>query len=100
MSVPMIDYGTYASNLFNQCQALGYVTDRLNAQPLKGHELTTGMPINAVKPPPLLKGYLKLGASICAPPAIDPTFGTVDFLTILQLSKIDPRYARHFLNER
>lgn len=100
VSVPMIDHGTYASNLFNQCQALGYVTDRFNAQPLKGHELTTGMPIKAVKPPPLLKGYLKLGASICAPPAIDPAFGTVDFLTILQLSKIDPRYARHFLAER
>jgi putative hemolysin len=35
--------------------------------------------------PRLLGAYLALGARICAPPAIDRAFGTVDFLTWLDL---------------
>lgn len=40
----------------------------------------------AAEPPPiprLLTAYLALGARICAPPAIDREFGTIDFLTCL-----------------
>lgn len=37
------------------------------------------------KIPRLLSAYLALGARICAPPAIDREFGTVDFLTWLDL---------------
>jgi putative hemolysin len=98
VSVPMLGEGRYAWNLFRQCQRLGLVTTEFNAQPLKGRELSVDSFLETVRPPPLLKGYLKLGAIIVAPPAIDPLFGTADFLTLLQLSKIDPRYARHFLD--
>ncbi len=35
--------------------------------------------------PRLLTAYLALGARLCAPPAIDRAFGTVDFLTWLDL---------------
>jgi len=31
------------------------------------------------RPPRLLRTYLALGAKICAPPAIDREFGTIDF---------------------
>jgi putative hemolysin len=37
------------------------------------------------KIPRLLTAYLALGARICAPPAIDREFGTIDFLTWLDL---------------
>lgn len=47
--------------------------------------------------PPLLKGYLRLGAWICGEPAWDPDFNTADLLILLPLSRINPRYARHFL---
>ena len=50
-----------------------------------------------VEPPPLIKGYLKLGAKICSAPAWDPDFNTADVLTMLRLSEINPRYAKHFL---
>jgi putative hemolysin len=47
--------------------------------------------------PPLLRGYLRLGAWVCGPPAYDPDFGVADFLVLLSLDRVDPRYLRHFL---
>lgn len=47
--------------------------------------------------PPLLKGYLRLGAWICGEPAWDPAFNTADLLVLLPLARIEARYARHFL---
>lgn len=41
--------------------------------------------------PRLLLAYLALGARICGPPAIDRAFGTVDFLTLLDLHAIPER---------
>ena len=46
--------------------------------------------------PPLFKGYLRLGAQVCGAPTYDPDFHTADFLTVLKLSHVSPRYAKHF----
>jgi putative hemolysin len=50
----------------------------------------------AVEVPPLIKGYLRLGAKVCGEPAWDPDFNSADFLIWLSLDNISPRYARHF----
>lgn len=50
--------------------------------------------------PPLLRGYLRLGAWVCGPPAHDPDFGVADFLVLLSLDRVDPRYLRYFLGEQ
>ncbi len=47
--------------------------------------------------PPLIKGYLRAGAYICGDPAWDPDFNTADLLVFLPLSRVNPRYAKHFL---
>ena len=47
--------------------------------------------------PRLLRAYLALGARICAPPAIDYSFGTIDFLTLLDLEMLPARVLRRFL---
>ena len=47
--------------------------------------------------PPLLRGYLRLGAWVCGPPAHDCDFRVADFLVLLALDRVDPRYLRHFL---
>ena len=47
--------------------------------------------------PPLVKGYVRLGAFICGEPAWDEQFNTADLLMLLPLSRMNPRYARHFL---
>ncbi|EEP71499.1 hypothetical protein MCAG_01826, partial [Micromonospora sp. ATCC 39149] len=47
--------------------------------------------------PPLLRGYLRLGAWVAGEPAYDPDFRVADFYVILSLDRDDPRYLRHFL---
>jgi putative hemolysin len=46
--------------------------------------------------PPLFKGYLRLGANLCGEPAIDREFGTIDFLILVDTSRVPERYQRHF----
>jgi putative hemolysin len=47
--------------------------------------------------PPLIKGYLRLGAKICGEPAWDSYFNTADILVMLSMSEINQQYAAHFL---
>ena len=47
--------------------------------------------------PPLLRGYLRLGAWICGEPAYDRDFGCADFYVLFSLDRMNPRYLRHFL---
>ena len=45
----------------------------------------------------LLRAYLAIGAKICGPPAIDREFGTLDFLTLLDLHQLPAIVRAHFL---
>jgi len=44
--------------------------------------------------PPLMRGYLRLGAQICGEPAHDPDFGVGDFPALLDKRRADVRYLR------
>ena len=48
------------------------------------------------KLPPLLKGYLRLGAGFSSFAVKDREFGTIDILVVLPLSAINPRYIAHY----
>lgn len=50
--------------------------------------------------PALIKGYLRAGAYVCGQPAWDPDFNTADLLMLLPMSRISPRYARHFVERQ
>jgi putative hemolysin len=50
-----------------------------------------------VKVPKLLKTYLAIGARLCGPPAWDREFGTIDFLTLLDLKLLSPSARNRFL---
>jgi putative hemolysin len=70
-----------------------------NAQQTAG---TTSQTLNGdaptqVKVPRLLRTYLALGARIAAPPAWDRGFGTIDFLTLLDLKALTPAARNRFL---
>jgi putative hemolysin len=65
------------------------------AQPLPDQQ--EPMEQSEVKVPKLLKTYLAIGARICAPPAWDREFGTIDFLTLLDLRKMAPAARHRFL---
>lgn len=51
----------------------------------------------AVKVPRLLKTYLAMGARIAAPPAWDRAFGTIDFLTLVDLESLSQAARNRFL---
>lgn len=46
--------------------------------------------------PPLIKGYLRLGASFAPEAVIDQDFNTTDVLVMLPVSQISARYIKHY----
>jgi putative hemolysin len=96
-SIPMADGGHFAASFYNSLDSAQMAPTEFHAfprLPLPLDKLNGGLEVDA---PPLIKGYLKLGAKICSAPAWDPDFNTADLLTMLRLSEINPRYAKHFL---
>ena len=49
------------------------------------------------KIPKLLRAYLTIGAKICGAPALDRQFGTIDFLTLLDLEAMPAGARERFL---
>ncbi|MBK8395221.1 MAG: GNAT family N-acetyltransferase [Leptospiraceae bacterium] len=49
--------------------------------------------------PPIIKGYVRLGAKICGYPAVDRVFGTTDMFVLFDRKEIDARYGKHYLKE-
>ncbi len=47
--------------------------------------------------PPIIKGYVRLGAKISSAPAIDNVFGTTDVFVLFDRKEIDGRYGKHYL---
>jgi putative hemolysin len=96
-SIGMADGGHMAASLYNQLQ-----NDYLSPPeyrvfphcPLPMDALNKDVPVIC---PPLIKGYLRLGAYICGEPTWDPHFNTADLLIMLPLSRMNKRYAAHFL---
>ena len=66
------------------------------AQPLAQQECELILILRS-KIPKLLKTYLAIGARIAAPPAWDREFGTIDFLTLLDLKTVSPAARHRFL---
>jgi putative hemolysin len=99
-SVPLFDGGGLAAHVWEQVQAKHLSPPEYRVTPL--HPWT---PVPAVRSapkqtlPPLLRGYLRLGAWIAGPAAHDPDFGCADFPVLLDLERLDQRYLRFFLGE-
>lgn len=49
-------------------------------------------PPTRIAVPPLMRGYLRLGAKVCGDPAHDPDFGVGDFPALLDKRQADVRY--------
>jgi putative hemolysin len=61
---------------------------------IDGHTLDEISPPARPAIPPLMRGYLRLGARICGEPAHDPDFGVGDFPALLDKHQADTRYLR------
>ena len=56
-----------------------------------------GVSSAGVEIPPLIKGYLRVGAKICGEPCWDPDFNVADVFICLERARIDKRYQKHFV---
>lgn len=65
---------------------------KLKKYPLDG--LVEMDPAMKSKIPSLLNSYLKVGAKVCGSPALDKSFKCIDFLTLLDVSKMQNQYFR------
>ncbi|MDT5092773.1 MAG: hypothetical protein QOH60_2136 [Mycobacterium sp.] len=61
---------------------------------LDGATLDDIAPPQRVSLPPLMRGYLRLGARVCGEPAHDPDFGVADFPALLDKREADVRYLK------
>jgi putative hemolysin len=73
--------------------------ESLRTHPTQSYELPQdpGEGPGEVKIPKLLKTYIAVGARICGAPAWDREFGTIDFLTLLDLAQLSPAAKHRFL---
>ncbi|MFD0527687.1 GNAT family N-acetyltransferase [Kitasatospora arboriphila] len=97
-SVPLADGGTEAAGVRDAVLAKHLAPEEYRVSPLRpwDHE-GVARPARAAIPP-LLRGYLRLGAWVCGEPAHDADFGVADLYVLLSLERTDPRYLRHFLS--
>ena len=97
-SIPMNDGGHGAASLYQRLKDDHLCPAEYRVFP------RCPLPINALRQdmqaacPPLIKGYLRLGAYICGEPAWDAHFNTADLLVMLPLSRMNKRYANHFFS--
>jgi putative hemolysin len=96
-SIGMGDGGHYAASVYNKIHKLHEAPAEYRVFP------RCPLPLDAldgsleVTIPPLIKGYLRLGAYICGEPAWDPDFNTADLFILVPLSRLNAKYARRFI---
>jgi len=96
-SVPLTDSGSYAAGVWDVLRTKHHADDALRVTPLNPWESDgVARPARALLPP-LIKGYVRLGAKVCGPPALDADFGVADFFVLLDLQQVDERYLKFFL---
>jgi putative hemolysin len=101
-SIPTRDPALGLATL-RQLKLEGFVSRRYSVAPQRGLGCDIRRPVQREIArnylPPLFQSYLNLGAEVCGPPAIDADFGTIDFLVLLDLERLDQRTRRTFFRD-
>jgi putative hemolysin len=96
-SLPTLDPGAGWSVYHHLCPA-HLAPEGLRTRPRRGQECPLAeLPESPAPIPKLMQAYLGLGARICGAPARDAEFGTIDFLTLLDLQALPLAARRRFL---
>jgi putative hemolysin len=89
------------SAMFHHLSRTHLVSPELQTRPLPALAIPIDpTPRPCPLPPRLLRAYLSVGAKICGPPAMDREFGTIDFLTLLDIKRSPLSARAHFLPKR
>ncbi|GAA3433167.1 GNAT family N-acetyltransferase [Kutzneria kofuensis] len=98
-SVPLADGGSYAAGVWTAVSAKYISPEEYRVRPLNPWDPESVEAPQRTVIPPLLKGYLRLGAWICGRPAHDPDFGVADLFVLLSMERVDQRYLKFFLGQ-
>jgi putative hemolysin len=87
-----------ASAFTELCRRQHLADEPWRTRPMPSHDCPMDqLAEDVVEIPKLLRAYLAIGAKICGPPALDRQFGTIDFLTLLDLVSLSPQARERFL---
>jgi putative hemolysin len=104
-SIGIADGGALASGLWQRLRSTYLVAPQWQVRPyaplatvehdaMAMPDRAAGLPPDT---PPLIKGYLRCGARLLGPPALDLAFNTADLPMMMRLEDLAPRYRRHLL---
>jgi len=96
-SIPMHDGGHVAASLWRELRQTHLAPHQWRVRPLLPlpvERLDDSLPAQT---PPLIKGYLRCGATVLGPPAWDPDFGTADLPMLMDLATLPESYRRRFI---
>lgn len=96
-SLGLADGGHTAASVFRTLAETSMSPDDYRVFPRRSLPLGRLRDTIPVKPPPLLRGYLNMGAWICGEPAWDRDFNCAELPILLPLARMQGRYVRHFL---
>ena len=97
-SIPMHDGGVNAAGVWNELRDHHMAPAALQVKahhPLPVHLLPTS---GHATLPPLVKGYLRIGAQLLGAPAWDADFGTADLPMMLTFADMPAAYRKRFLD--
>ncbi|MFD5568465.1 GNAT family N-acetyltransferase [Streptomyces cadmiisoli] len=98
-SIPLTDGGALAAGTWDRVEAKNLAPEEFRVDPLLPWDPTgVARPDGRTELPPLLRGYVRLGAWVCGRPAHDPDFGVADLYVLLSMRRVNSRYLRHFLS--
>ena len=98
-SIGMADGGHAAANIFRRIERSHLAPREYRVFPRCPLPVASLADDHPAEFPPLVKGYLRLGAYVCGAPAWDPDFNTADLAVLLPMARFDSRYARRFLHD-
>lgn len=97
-SIGLEDGGAQAHAILQQIKGRYMAPDYHRVRPYYPLPAADGRTAEKVRMPPLLKAYLSLGAKACGEAYWDREFNCADVFMLLNVSDLNPRYARHFLD--
>ncbi len=95
-SIPVADGGQRAASVYSQLRAKLLSPSHWRVFPHRAFPINARASSESTAIPPLIRGYLQLGAYVCGEPAWDEDFKTADVFMMLPMARMNATHARHF----
>ncbi|NBQ91070.1 MAG: GNAT family N-acetyltransferase [Betaproteobacteria bacterium] len=96
-SIPMPDGGANAARLWQELRSTHLAPERRRVTPLVALPVDLLPSQGPAEWPPLVRGYIKMGAQVLGAPAWDSAFGCADLPMMLDFSSMAPAYRKRFI---